>query len=628
MASFAGILGPGAEGLSVGAQELFFRIACSGNGRSTRAERGARYVFVRHDVPICEHGADGFVASACLEDGADIAPGTRFDWQTDPENYVRSTFESQGDRGVAQLRGKFAFAHWSERQQTLTLARDCFGAHALFYHVGSNAVIFASHLSTLLAHPDVPRELDERLLANFLALNHREREQTPYRGILRVPSRTIVRITRSGVSQRHYWSPSLAAAEGCKTDQDYIARARELFDRAVARITRDTPRIAIKLSGGLDSSAVAATAIRQGRVDITCYTGLPPPDLGRPPRPGWYLSERDKVEALIRLHPSLLVKFVTPRASQFDPTRLFYKVPLPIRGPSHTDWFSQIKDVQVADGYRVFSGGGGGNFTLSWYGSFSLCVLLQQGRLGTLAAEATAIGRLTERSLSRVLLGEALFPLLPPLWQRAIGRLRGLAVDDVGDFSLLRKEIVDELDLQRQWRDDGFDSTYRFRGTSASYRCHLMFDQNQLARDYGAMFRERSDWETRSPFLDRDVIEFSLSVPETLYRKNGIKRWFARQVFADRLPPEILNETRSGEQAPNWFELLEARKPNIVDAVERLEGSRLANRLIDIPRLKRLISEWPKDASAAEPRRYEYRNALDRAVHVGQFISWVEGGNG
>ena len=134
--------------------------------------------------------------------------------------------------------------------------------------------------------------------------------------------------------------------------------------------------------------------------------------------------------------------------------------------------------------------------------------------------------------------------------------------------------------------------------------------------------------EERDPHSDRDLLEFCLAVPETLYRRNGVRRWFARQVFADRLPPVILNETRRGAQAPNWFESVNQRKPIFAAEIERIEASPLARRLIDVPRLKRLFSEWPKDAHEAQTRSAEYRYGLDRAVHVGQFIRWVEGGNG
>lgn len=61
--------------------------------------------------------------------------------------------------------------------------------------------------------------------------------------------------------------------------------------------------------------------------------------------------------------------------------------------------------------------------------------------------------------------------------------------------------------------------------------------------------------------------------------------------------------------------------------LERLEGSPLARRLIDLPRLKRLMAQWPKDEHAAETRKLEYCSALTRGLHVGRFIRWVEGTN-
>ena len=72
---------------------------------------------------------------------------------------------------------------------------------------------------------------------------------------------------------------------------------------------------------------------------------------------------------------------------------------------------------------------------------------------------------------------------------------------------------------------------------------------------------------------------------------------------------------------------LDARRERIAADIERLEASPLASRLIDLPRLKRLLGEWPRDAQAAERRAPEYRLALARGVHVGRFVRWVEGAN-
>ena len=107
----------------------------------------------------------------------------------------------------------------------------------------------------------------------------------------------------------------------------------------------------------------------------------------------------------------------------------------------------------------------------------------------------------------------------------------------------------------------------------------------------------------------------------------GVARSFARSVLADRLPPEILNERRRGVQDANWYRRLKLRRRAIADDIERLEGSPTVCHLIDLPRLKRLIERWPSDEQSAQSRIVEYKLALARAVHVGRFIRWVEGGN-
>jgi asparagine synthase (glutamine-hydrolysing) len=570
-----------------------------------------------------------FAADSRLDNLGDIAATAGVSLRGGEAACMRAIFEQRGDAGLAQLLGVYAMAHWDEAGRTLTLARDCTGGRALFYHTGKGFVAFASHLGTLLALPDVPCDLDERLLANFLALNHREREATFYRGVSRVPSRTVVRISPGGITQRHYWSPQLGAAPPFTRDEDYVARGRELMDRAVARVLRDTPRVAICVSGGFDSSAVAATAARLGSAELDCYCGVPPPGLDRSVRDHRYLDESDKVRALERLHPALRLTLVAPQAAhpmQADPTRFFQTVmPMPCRNVDNLGWFSGIQDTLVRHGHRVALTGTMGNLTFSWDGRFCLSSLARQGRWLELARQARTLARGAGDSLPRTVVRQGLVPLLPPGLHRVFQRLRGREPEDVSRFSLLNPDVVQSLDLPGQWRDDGFDPTYSTRGTSAQLRAHQIFDQLQISRDQLAM--QGNSLETRDPYGDRELIEFSLTIPETLFLRDGVPRWYARQLFADRLPREILEETRKGEQSPNWFESLNARRPLIEAAVERLEASPLASRLVDMPRLKQLIVDWPSDARAAEEHMPAYRLALDRAVHVGQFIRWVERGN-
>ena len=267
-----------------------------------------------------DHGRPLFGTVARLENRAELATALQISSPalaaTSDAVLLMRMFQRWGDAGIARCLGAFAFAQWDADARLLTLGRDCLGQQPLFFHHGKGFVAFATVLGALLALPGVPRELDDVVLANYLALNLNEARRTFYRGIERVPSRMLVTVDRAGVGHRYYWSPNFEAPPPYRREQDYIERARELLDLAVFSATRDTPHVAISTSGGLDSSALAATVARLGRAErITCYTLVPMVgtqiDFGR----FKYLDERQKVEALGRMHPALDIHFLAPEAS-------------------------------------------------------------------------------------------------------------------------------------------------------------------------------------------------------------------------------------------------------------------------------------------------------------------------
>lgn len=597
-------------------------------GFSPAVERLGRALFVHGGDPFCPAQKQGLSAvDARLDNGADLMPGGgRADGDT---AVVRHVYETHGEEGLARILGAFAFAHWDERAQRLILARDCGGRRPLFFHRAAGKVAFASLLPDLLAIPEVPRQIDETMLASFLALDHRETSRTFYRGIDRVPTRSLVELTREGTRIRRYWRPRLRPDDPPRKEEAYVEEARERFDRAVARSLRDTPRAALPVSGGLDSSAVAATAARLGFGNVECYTAAAQE---APCFNNEYPDERPKVEALARLYPALPFRFVTPTAPEVagDPAqRWFLDFALPARNAGgDMEWFSALGQTIARDSHNVLVNGAMGNYSLSWPGHFSLPALLEAGRPREMLREMRALSRATARPLWRVAGGELILRAAPRAVQRMFTRLTNGDPDDVSRLTLLDRGAIEALGLRERWRENGFDPYYRQFGSSTALRAHQIFDQLQATHDIVAMSGASTGIERRDPFADRELVEFCLAVPEWLYRKNGVARSFARAVFADRLPPEILRETRRGAQAPNWFEFLEARKSQIEAEAERIEASSLASRLIDVPRLKRLIATWPKDAAEAEARSNDYRLALPRAIHASQFIRWVEGGNG
>lgn len=608
-----------------------------------RGSRGALFAELISSPPARQTGGDQsapqdslFLADARFDNRAElgdalgIAP-TESALLSD-STLLELMYRRWGEDGVARCLGAFAFARWNAAERRLILGRDYLGDRSLFFHRGRGFVAFASAIRTLLALPLVPRQIDELVLADLLALDFSETWRTLYSGIERVPTRTIVSLGAAGLRSSVYWSPNLDATPPYKREQDYVERARELFDQAVAATISDLPRVAIATSGGLDSSAVAATVARLGRTEsIDCYTLVPPEgfqlDIGR----FSYLNEREKVEALARMYPQLNVRFFAPEkahADIADETRFFARGALPLFALANLAAFGHIYDAIRAAGHRVLLVGTMGNYGLSWNGRFSLLALLRHGQWLAFGRDLLTISRRLDRSPIRVLLSEVVMPAMSRDSRFWIRRLRGRDPNDVSGRGALNPAFIAEHDLPSRWREHGFDPTNVGDGWRPErYRAHQFYSFSQIGRDFRAQYRENAGLEVRDPHADRRLLEFLLSVPEPMYRRDGVHRSLARAVLADRLPSEIVTETRIGMQGVTWFRDLSAKRVEIAGEIERLEASPMASRLLDLPRLKRLVQNWPADAQEAERHRKEYRLTLWRGVHVGRFIRWVEGGN-
>jgi len=167
-----------------------------------------------------------------------------------------------------------------------------------------------------------------------------------------------------------------------------------------------------------------------------------------------------------------------------------------------------------------------------------------------------------------------------------------------------------------------------FVATGDTRALRLRSLQSQVNRDRGSYHRHRDRVEARDPFADYGIVEFTLGIPERQFWGEGRDRWLARRVMADRLPPVMVNERRRGIICPEWYTVVSNRREGMIAALERIERSPLATRVLDIPRIRTLLDDWPKNAEAAKPDRILRGIALDRALSMGGFLRWYEGGNG
>lgn len=188
--------------------------------------------------------------------------GHRFRTKTDTE-VILHLYEDMGAGCVEQLDGIFAFGIWDEQACELVLARDRMGIKPLYYTEAAEKLIFGSELKAVIAHPDVPVQIDPIALNEYLSYEYVPSPRTMIQNVYRLePGHTLVYNAR-GLEIGQYWDLELARSELRPPVhwRDYSRQLRDMLQDTVRReLVSDVP-VGVLLSGGLDSSTIAAMMV-------------------------------------------------------------------------------------------------------------------------------------------------------------------------------------------------------------------------------------------------------------------------------------------------------------------------------------------------------------------------------
>jgi asparagine synthase (glutamine-hydrolysing) len=184
------------------------------------------------------------------------ALGHPFVTKSDTEAVLRAYLQ-WGESFVERVHGMFALALWDSRQRKLVLARDRLGKKPLYYAVRSGACVFGSELKALLAY-GLPRQLEPEAVVQYLACEYVPAPLSIFQGIHKLPAAHVAVFDERGFRMWRYWDLPASAGD----ERPDPAKLLSLLDAAVAkRLVADVP-VGVFLSGGVDSTAVAALAAR------------------------------------------------------------------------------------------------------------------------------------------------------------------------------------------------------------------------------------------------------------------------------------------------------------------------------------------------------------------------------
>lgn len=210
--------------------------------------------------------------------------GFKFVTKSDTE-ILPHLYQKFGDAFIDHINGMYAFSLWDSRRKKLIIARDRFGEKPLYYGVFDGKLIWASEPKAILAHPSVKPELDLNALRHYVSFDYVPAPMSIYKGIHKLPAAHVLVVENDEVRTRRYWDiswrptnfrlPSKSNGSGSASNSSLTDSARELrdllSDAVRMRLVSDVP-LGILLSGGIDSSTVAAFATQHATERVKTFS--------------------------------------------------------------------------------------------------------------------------------------------------------------------------------------------------------------------------------------------------------------------------------------------------------------------------------------------------------------------
>ena len=451
-----------------------------------------------------------------------------------------------------RLNGMWAFAIHDVARGELFLSRDRFGKKPLYYHLRPGLLAFASELTSLLVHPEVPDGLDLAALRKYFAYGFIPAPSSLYSGVRKLPGgcSLLVRLDDFSSKLDRYWTYRVEPFETLPKNPEALwsEQLLELLDRAVARRLMSDVPLGVFLSGGIDSSAVTALAARHVDALRTYSVGFEEASFDESSHSlaaaklfgTVHHQDMLSLDKALDILPDLAGRLDEPMGdSSLLPTFLLCQetrkhVTVALGGDGADELFA---------GYDTFK-------ALAWAERYAaLCPKPLHKGLRLLAARLPVAHSYMHFSfkVNRFLTG---LSCSKPLWNPAwIGPVEpDMLAELFGapcDLEEVYSEAIEAWDCAAS--PDLVGRTLEF------YAKFYLQDGILTKVDRASM---QNSLEVRAPFLDIEVVDLARRIPHGFKFKKGCGKYILKKALEPVLPPEILHRRKQGFGVPVglWFQ--------------------------------------------------------------------------
>src|SRR5215213_3361825 len=439
-------------------------------------------------------------------------------------------YEEDGVDFINKLNGQFAFALLDRKQRKLLLARDHFGINPLYYTIVDDVLIFASEIKAILVHPMVKREVDLTGLDQIFSFPGIVSPRTMFKNISSLKSGGFL-LANSHANVGEYWDldyPRIDEVDYKQTEAGYVDNLRNHVERAVGyRLQADVP-VGFYLSGGQDSSMIAAQIHKlsphvQRHSFSIAFTDNE-------------INEQKFQRMMAQISNSVHHEIVFDWSEIADRlTDMVYHCVCPVKETYNTCSYALSEAARKA-GIKVVLSGEGADELFAGYVGY------RYDQFDNRRRQSRDLETVLEDEIRTKLWGDKnvfyendYYPLLEiksAIYSDQVNRL-------FPQFDCVNFEIVNKERLQGRH--------FIHQRSYLDFKLRLA---DHLLSDHGDRMALANSVECRYPFLDIDLVEFAKVVPPDLKLNNFTEKYILKKVAQDLVPQQILKREKFGFRAP------------------------------------------------------------------------------
>ncbi|MDC0255914.1 asparagine synthase (glutamine-hydrolyzing) [Bacteriovoracales bacterium] len=462
-------------------------------------------------------------------------------FQTDSDSEtVLKVYEEKRDESFKKLNGMFAFSIIDRKTNELTLCRDQLGQKPLYYYEDSNLFIFSSEIKAILQHPSVKRQVCPEGLDFYLTLGYCPSPHTMFKGIKKLPPGHYLKVKNNKVSIHQYWKLESYKNKNDFSAEEEIKKLREKLIHSVESRLMSDVDMCIFLSGGVDSTVIAGIVTKILGKKLNTYSlGFSSKSGGGAKKFNNDVLHAGKVAQFLQTnHNEIFVEYNNELPDIL--TKVISQMDEPCYAPTLIPLYAISKEVSKH--YKVALTGDGGDELFGGYQMYYLEKLISP------------------------------YNHLPKVLKNVVNSVSGFKFAPKKLKSLsLRGNIESSVERYLTWKGifsghniNIFSPKTAISNLKENYESGALkeYSEDFMSKDISLWISDHTtncfdkmsmlnSLETRSSYLDHDLVQYSQKIPLKYKIKNKSTKWILKEAFKDIIPQNVLTRQTGSMLSPS-----------------------------------------------------------------------------